>query len=451
VKAVVLAGGSGQRLWPISRERYPKQFLSINTKKSLLQATVERISRHMDDVLVVTNKDQYFHVRYQLEDIGLRDENILTEPIGKNTAPAIALASTYIKENFSDDNVLILPSDHILSEGFFKTVDDAKGLAEDYIVTFGIAPTSPATGYGYIKYSTAIGPGFKVKRFTEKPSLKKAKEFLQDGHYLWNSGIFLFQNSLMGEEFRTHLPVVHRYMASPKTLLENYRNLPAISIDYGIIEKSSRVAVMPFKGAWHDVGSWKSIYDILQKDGAGNAIHGDVVNIDTENSLIFGGDRLIATIGLDNIAIVDTKDALLVAGKSRTEEVKTVIEELKKEKRPEYREGTTVYKPWGYYTVLEDGERYKVKRLCIYPGKGISHQMHQHRAEHWIVVRGTAKVTKGDEVLFVHENESIYVPKSTAHRLENSGKVSLHIIETQTGEYLEEDDIIRFKDDFGRS
>jgi len=448
--ATILAGGSGQRLWPISRERYPKQFLSINTDKSLLQEPVEGIPTSIEEIIVVTNKEQYFHVCYQLEDMGIGDDCILTEPMGRNTAPAIALACVYIKENFGDDTVLVLPSDHILSDKFFKILPAAKKLAKDCIVTFGITPTSPATGFGYIKLGEPLDNGFKVERFTEKPSRKKAEKFLKDGHYLWNSGIFLFQTSLMEEEFKTHLPAIHRYMTSSKVLLENYEKLPSISIDYGIIEKSARVAVIPFQGTWHDVGSWKGVYNILKKDGSGNAIRGDAINIDTSNSLIFGEERLITTIGLDNIAIVDTKDALLVADKSRTEEVRKIIDGLKKEKRSEYQEGITVYKPWGYYTVLENGERYKVKRLCIYPGKGISHQMHHHRAEHWIVVRGTAKVTKGDDVIFVHENESIYVPKSTPHRLENPGKVNLHIIETQTGEYLEEDDIIRFRDDFGR-
>lgn len=434
----------------MSREEYPKQFLSLNSELSLLQETVERASRHVDDILVVTNKDLYYHVRYQLEDIGFGEESILVEPLARNTAPAIALACTHIKDKFGNEDVLILPSDHLVSGDFFDTVASAKNLSRDHIVTFGITPTAPATGYGYIRQDKPQGVGFKVKMFTEKPDLELAQEFIDAGDYLWNSGVFLFNLDLMEEEFEKHLPLIHRYMGSQKDLTENYRDLPSISIDHGVIEKSSMVAVVPFMGKWHDVGSWESIYEVLNKDAGGNAVHGDAITIDTKNSIIFGEERLITTLGLENIAIIDTRDALLVADKSRGEDTREIVENLKRSNRREYREGAKTYKPWGYYTVLETGGRYKVKRLCIYPRKGLSRQVHRHRAEHWIVVTGKAKVTKGDDVIFVKENESIYIPKETSHRLENSGDANLHIIETQTGDYLEEDDIVREDDDFGR-
>lgn len=450
MKAVILAGGSGKRLWPLSREEYPKQFLSIQGERSLLQETIERVSKFIDEIIVVTNERQYFHVLYQLEDMGLDSCFVLKEPEGKNTAPAIALATAFIMEKYGDDLVLVLPSDHVISDEFFKLAKKAESLASDHICTFGIDPTFPSTGYGYIKFGEKEGVGYKVEKFVEKPSFKKAEEYINDGHYLWNSGIFLYKASLLKKEFKKHLPDIHKYMESSEKLMANYKKLPRISIDYGIIEKSDKIAALKFQGKWQDIGSWNSVYDILEKDSKGNAVQGDAINIDTKNSLVFGDSRLVATIGLDDMTIIDTKDVLLVAKKDKSQDVKKIIEKLKEDGRMEYKLGTTVYKPWGYYTVLEEGDRYKVKRLALYPGKSISHQLHHHRAEHWIVVKGTAKVTKGEEEIFVHENESIYVPKSTKHRMENPGKVNLHIIETQTGEYIEEDDIIRLEDKYGR-
>lgn len=446
MKAVILAGGSGTRLWPLSRANYPKQFLKINSEKSLLQQSVERALKHVRDVVVLTNQEQYYYTMYQLEDLGLNEDSILAESLARNTAPAIALACL----RYPEENLLVLPSDHVLDENFFGVAKEVESLAKNHILTFGVKPTHPATGYGYIKPGERIGATYRVERFAEKPSLGEAEEFLKAG-YLWNSGIFLFSASLMLGEFKAHLPELYRHASSAEQLTKNYSALPNISIDYAVIEKSSKVAVVPFSGTWHDLGSWRSVYELLNKDKGNNAVAGDVLAINTENSLIYSSSRLIATIGLRDVSIVDTPDALLVAHISKAEEVKKIIERLKEAKRKEHLEGATVYRPWGYYTTLEEGERYKVKRLCIYPRKSISLQMHHHRAEHWIVVKGTAKVTNNGEVRYVHENESIYVPKTMRHSLENEGKVNLHIIETQTGEYLCEDDIVRYEDNYGRT
>ncbi|RMF89705.1 MAG: mannose-1-phosphate guanylyltransferase/mannose-6-phosphate isomerase, partial [Methanobacteriota archaeon] len=441
---LILAGGSGTRLWPLSRELHPKQFLRFGSSDTLLQQTVKRASHHCEELVVVTGEAQYFMVKHQLEGLGIKDRNIIREPAGRNTAPAIALGCRFILDSYGDENILAMPSDHIMDSSFFQEAKKAEKHTDRYLCTFGVKPTHPSTGYGYIKLGERKDGGYLVERFLEKPDAKTAEELLRRGGYLWNSGIFLFRASLILEEFRAHLPEIHRHLTSVEGLLARYEELPTISIDHGIMEKTEKAVVLPFEKGWRDVGSWKSVYELLGKDERGNASKGDVLSMDTENSLIMGEDRLIAAIGLRDMVIVDTKDALLAAPKDRAEEVKEVVEKLRRENRSEAMVHTTVYRPWGYYTVLESGERYKVKRLTIYPKKAISYQMHYHRAEHWIVVKGTARITKEDTVVNVHENESIYVPKSTRHKVENPGKVELHIIEIQTGEYIEEDDIIRF-------
>ncbi|RLG58172.1 MAG: mannose-1-phosphate guanylyltransferase/mannose-6-phosphate isomerase [Candidatus Hydrothermarchaeota archaeon] len=448
MKYVVLAGGSGTRLWPLSRELYPKQFHPLVGDKTLLQQTVERCLKYVnkEDIIVVTSEKLYFQVLYQLKGV-IAKKNILSEPMGKNTAPAIALASLYI----GDENFLVMPSDHVMSKEFLETAEKAEELADNYLVTFGIKPEYPATGYGYIKvkYSEKLGNSYRVEKFIEKPEKEEAEKLIKE-NCLWNSGIFLFNSSILKEEFNKHLPEIARYMKSYEEFLKSYEKLPNISIDYGILEKSSRVAVVPYSGEWHDIGSWESIYKLWKKDENSNAIRGNVVAVETRNSLIYGEDRLVSTIGVENLLVIDTKDALLVASKEKSQEVKKIVEKLKNENRREAEFHATVYKPWGYYTVLEEGKRYKVKRLCIYPGESISLQMHHHRAEHWIVVKGTAKITLDDKEIYLHENESTYVPRSTKHRVENPGRINLYIIEVQTGEYLEEDDIVRFEDGYGR-
>ncbi len=444
---LILAGGSGTRLWPLSRKLHPKQFLALNGDKSLLRQTAERAKEHAEEIVVATNKEQYFYVRDELSDLVLED-NIIREPSRRNTAPAIALASLFIKEHYGNENFLVLPSDHVLSENFFETAKKAEPLAKEHLVTFGIEPRNPATGYGYIKPGESLGYGNKVERFIEKPSREKAEQLVKD--CLWNSGIFLFSPSLLAREFELHSPEIASYMQSYEELLNSYNKLASISIDYAIMEKSSRSAVVPYSGKWQDIGSWKSVYALMQKDENGNAVKGETMLYDTSSSLIYGDERIVACIGVEDVVIVDTRDALLVAKKDRAEDVKKITEELLARGRDEAIIHTTVHRPWGYYTLLEEDSRYKVKRLCIYPGKIISLQRHHHRAEHWIVVKGTARVVKGEDEVFIHENESIYIPKSTMHRLENPGKVDLHLIETQTGEYIKEDDIERFEDEYGR-
>lgn len=445
MKGVILAGGSGTRLWPLSRELYPKQFLCLTGEKSLLQQTVERTLKYLDEVIIVTNKNLYFQVWHQVKDLGISKDSILIEPTARSTAPAIALASVFLGEG----EMLVLPSDHIIGEDFYNLARKARPLAEKYLVTFGVKPSYPATGYGYIKPSKKLENGYEVERFIEKPSKKEATKLIKENCF-WNSGIFLFSIPLLIEEFMEHLPEIGQYLNSYEEMLQNYEKLPNISIDYGIMEKSKKVAVVPYAGKWLDIGSWESVYRVLEKDEKGNAVKGDVIALETEGSLIYGDRRIISAIGVKDMLIVDTEDALLVAKKEKSQEVKQVFEELRRKGRGECKLHRTVYKPWGYYTTLEENERYKVKRLCIYPGKSISLQMHFHRAEHWIVVKGTAKITKGEEVIYLHENESIYVPKTTKHRVENPGRVDLHIIEIQTGEYLGEDDIVRFEDEYGR-
>jgi mannose-1-phosphate guanylyltransferase/mannose-6-phosphate isomerase len=448
--ALILAGGSGKRLWPLSRSLFAKQFITFQSEKSLLQETVEKASKFCNDVVIVTNLSQYFLVKYQVKDLNVNDENIIGEPVGKNTAPAIALGSKFIEEKFGDESVLVMPSDHVLSEKFFELAKEAEKYCKEYICIFGVTPTFPSTGYGYIKKGDSKGIGFISKGFFEKPDKARAEDYLSSGDYLWNSGIFLFKPNKIWQEFKKNLPDLHNYLSSFESFRKKYNEFPNVSIDFGIMEKAKDILVFRFEEGWRDVGSWESVYDILEKDVDGNAIKGDVLALDTNNSLIFGGDRFISAIGLQDMILVDTKDALLAAPRERSEDVKKVVKLLKDEGRAEASLHATVYRPWGYYTLLESGERYKVKRLAIYPGKSISLQLHRHRAEHWIVVKGIAEIIRGDEVVKVHENESIYVPKSTKHRVKNHGDVDLQIIETQTGEYIEEDDIERFDDEYGR-
>ena len=440
MKAVILAGGSGKRLWPVSREHYSKQFMSLDSNGSLLQQTVERAAQYVEDIYVVTNEIQYYYVKHQL-DGKVKEENIIIEPLGRNTAPAIALACTHIKEIDDGGKVLVMPSDHLISKSFFETAKKAEACAER-ICLFGIKPTHASTGYGYIKPGKENGCGSIAEKFIEKPPLALAEKLMEEG-CLWNSGIFLFDVSRMLEEFESNLPQIYQHMGSSKELIDNYHDLPNISIDYGIIERSKQAVVFPFSGEWKDVGSWQSVYEVSKKDENNNALKGNVTAMDTKNCLIWSEDRLTAAVGLENLVVIDTKDALLLVNRTHTEKVKDLVEELKKNNYEEAVRHVKVHKHWGYYTILENGSMYKVKRLCILPGKSLSHQFHHHRAEHWIVVKGTAKVVKDGQESFLHENESIYVPKSIKHRVENPGKMELHIVEVQTGGYLGEDDIVR--------
>ena len=463
MKAVILAGGSGTRLWPLSRYGLPKQFIKLNGGKSLLCQTVERLAAvvPLHDIYVITNEDYRFHVQADLRSVSPTIENnVILEPVGRNTAPAIALVMKYCQEKLKspkDEVIFICPSDHIIEpvEKFARYARQAETAAKaGSIVTFGIKPSRPETGYGYIKKGgkpSADGGVFKVEKFAEKPDAKTAEKYLADGNYYWNSGMFAFTIGTMLAEFKAHAAEISRKM--PQTfakMVADFKNMPSISIDYAVMEKSRKAAVLPIDILWSDVGSWDSLHEVIEPDGDGNVKVGDVLALDTKKTIIMGEKRLISTIGLKDLIIIDTTDALLIARRGQAQRVKEVVDILKERKRKEVVEHMTTYRPWGSYTILEEGPRYKIKRIVVKPGHKLSHQLHYHRSEHWIIVKGTAKVTLNGKASLVHENESTYVPKSTEHRLENPGKVPLEMIEVQNGEYVGEDDIVRFSDIYGR-
>jgi mannose-1-phosphate guanylyltransferase/mannose-6-phosphate isomerase len=473
MKALVLAGGSGTRLWPLSRKNYPKQFLKLNSDKSLLQQTVERLVKvySPEDIVVMTNNKYKFHV---LSDMNALAEskrlppvsNMILEPAGRNTAPAIALGIKYCLEKLGckeDEVLFICPSDHIIRpvEKFAVYVRFSEEIAQrGQIVTFGVKPTRPETGYGYIKAGKPVSlPAgksgaryFKVDKFAEKPDIKTAGEYVKEGSYFWNSGMFAFSIGTMMKEFKKHTPAIRKMLdMNFEDLVSNFRDMPDVSIDYAVAEKSNKIAILPIDLYWNDIGSWDSLYDVVDKDKMGNVRMGDTISIDTKDTLVISSKRLITTIGMEDCLIIDTDDAVLVAKKGETQKVREVVNKLKAENRKEALEHLTTYRPWGSYTVLEEGERYKIKRIVVNPGERLSLQMHYHRSEHWVVVRGAAKVTIGDKDVHIHENESVYVPKSTLHRLENPGKVPLEMIEVQNGEYVGEDDIVRLDDVYGRT
>ncbi len=465
MKAIILAGGSGTRLWPLSRKNYPKQFLRLGSEKSLLQHTVERLLQAFtpQDIIIVTNKEYKFQILNELKALGLNPAslNLLLEPVGRNTAPAIALSVKYCIETLGcseNETIFVFPADHIIKpqERIVNYISLANEFAQKgYVITFGIKPDRAETGYGYIKIAEPLISNphkvYEVERFTEKPDKETAEKYLKEGDYFWNSGMFAFTINTILDEFSLHMPEIRKMLdLNLNKIISTFPQMPNISIDYAVMEKSQKVALIPLELYWNDVGSWDSLYDILEKDKNGNALTGDVIALNTKESLIVGNKRLISTIGIDNCIIIETDDALLIAQKGQTQKVKEVVEELKKRARKEADEHTTTHRPWGSYTVLEVGPRYKIKRIVITPGEKLSLQMHHHRSEHWVVVKGTAKVVIDDKETYLHENESIYVPKSTTHSLENPGKIPLEIIEVQIGEYVEEDDIVRFEDKYGR-
>ncbi len=466
---MILAGGSGTRLWPFSRTMTPKQFLNLgSTHESLLQDTIRRLSPVLtkDEIIVVGSIVHEHELWRQIEQLipDYPKENMLLEPQSRNTAPAILWALSRIPQEKWDEPVVILPADHLIKnpEAFLDNLKTGETLAkEGMIVTFGIKPDSPNTGFGYIKAGKQLKHGFKVDRFTEKPDLKTAKKFLKEGGYSWNAGIFMTTPRTMLSEFRTLCSSMYNLFfddSTPKQELESNTNIKRIfseikpdSIDYAIMEKSDRVAVLTIDVGWNDLGSWESIYDISQKDKSGNVTRGNVVMQNSENCLIISDKRLITCSGLKNVIIIETEDALLACDLTKSQDVKSIVEALKREDRFEYKFHTTVARPWGSYRIITEGTDYQIKSLTLLPGKRISLQRHFHRNEHWVVVSGTAEVTRGDQVFCLSENESTYIPKTEYHRLANPGKVPLEMIEVRQGSYLQEDDIERLEDDFGRA
>ena len=466
ITPVIMAGGSGSRLWPLSRSLYPKQFLALTSDLTMLQETVQRLSNlDVNAPLVICNEEHRFIVAEQLRALG-KTGSIILEPVGRNTAPAIALAAE-VTVNDNDPLLLVLAADHVIqnTDAFTEAVKNAIPLAQaGKLVTFGIVPTQAHTGYGYIKRgnSVADSSGYDVNAFVEKPDSNTAANYLESGEYYWNSGMFLIKASRYLQELQKYRPDI--FTACKKALehtthdqdfvrldVEAFTACPDESVDYAVMENTTDAVVVPLDAGWNDIGAWSALWEVNDKDKDGNTAFGDTILQDTTNSLIHGGERLIATVGLDNVVIVDTKDALLVACKDKVQDVKKIVEKLKADKRSEFKVHREVYRPWGKYDAIDNGERYQVKRITVNPGEKLSSQMHHHRAEHWIVVSGTASVTNGDKTFLVTENESTYIPIGIVHSLENPGKVPLEIIEVQSGAYLGEDDIVRFEDRYGRS
>lgn len=459
MKIIILAGGGGTRLFPLSRTSYPKQFLKLDGRHSLLASTVKRFLPLAEprDIIIVTNQAYYHHVLAELMACSADEATILLEPAARNTAPAIALAARYCLDELGttpEEVLFVSPSDHIIRppEKLHQAVRQAEALAQDgKVVTFGIRPDKPETGYGYIEAGAPYGPGYLVRCFHEKPDRPTAEKYLAAGNCWWNSGMFAFTIATVMAEFQAYTPEIYQLAAaSTQEMRDQFASLPEISLDYAVAEKSRRVVTIPLDLYWNDIGSWDAIYEVLDKDSAGNVKVGDVVSLACANSLILGHDRLIAGIGLEDTIVVETNDVVVVAKKGESQKVKDLVGLLKSRQRKEAYEHTTVYRPWGQYTVLGEGPGYKMKKITVNPGQRLSLQMHYHRSEHWIVIAGTASITIGEEKKYVHENQSVYVPKATKHRLENPGRIPLEVIEVQNGAYLEEDDIVRFDDVYGR-
>jgi mannose-1-phosphate guanylyltransferase/mannose-6-phosphate isomerase len=464
IQPVILAGGTGSRLWPLSRELYPKQLLPLIDETSLLQTTVLRVCQ-LPDVLppvVVVGEEHRFITRSQIDGLGVVPEfSILLEPLGRNTAPAVCAAVEFCGLTDDEETILlVLPADHLIlrQDAFAAAVRQAAKLAAaGAIVTFGIEPQSPETGYGYIER----GEGNKVLSFKEKPDLVTAMGYVESGNYFWNSGMFAFSIKTFREEMAIHAPEMLEAMAAAvrhgvrdgKFYRLDYNAMaasPSDSIDYALMEKTDKAAVVAANLEWSDIGSWKALWEVASKDSQGNVSSGDVILKDTKNCLIRSESKLVATVGLEDTLVVETADAVLVAPLSRSQDVKKVVLQLKKKQRDEFKFHRTVFRPWGSYTVLEQQPRYQIKRITVYPGEKLSLQMHHHRHEHWVIVTGTARITNGDEVFLLHENQSTYIPAGVQHRLENPGVIGLELIEVQNGSYLGEDDIVRFDDDYGR-
>lgn len=472
---VILSGGAGTRLWPVSREGHPKPFMRLTDGESLLDKTYVRAltCEGVQEVVTITNRDYYFQSKdcWNGRSRGDTRPRFLLEPMGRNTAPALLMGALKIRDRYGDEAImLVLPADHLIRDvaGFRADVVTAVELAaRGYLVTFGIRPTHPETGFGYIAAGRPIegaDRGFAVNGFIEKPPVEKAEAMFAGGEHFWNSGMFCFSVSALLKAFADHAPSMleaaencwdasldRRSDAFFELDETSFAQLEDISIDYAVMEKADNVAMVQARFDWSDIGSWRALADLAEPDANGNRALGDVITVDSRNCFVQSADRVVATIGLDNIMIVDTPDALLVSHRDQAQNVREVVKQLKASGHESYKLHRTVTRPWGTYTVLEEGDRYKIKRIEVKPGASLSLQMHHHRSEHWIVVRGAARVVNGDQELLINTNESTYIPAGHRHRLENPGVIDLVMIEVQSGEYLGEDDIVRFQDNYGRA
>jgi mannose-1-phosphate guanylyltransferase len=463
INAVVMAGGSGTRLWPLSRAAHPKQFLALHGEDTMLQATLKRLDGlNVQSSVTICNEEHRFFVAEQLREID-KLGSIILEPVSRNTAPAIALAAFSVEAG-EDPLLLVLPADHVIQDevSFTKCVMNAIPLAESgRLVTFGVVANEPNTGYGYIRMGESQGPGFSVVSFVEKPSFEVAKDYLKSGAYLWNSGIFMFKASRYLEELKKHSPDIYRacHFSMKNISRDNdflrvneaaFNACPSDSIDYAVMEKTDAAVVVPLDAGWSDIGSWSSLWDVNKKDNNLNVVSGDAVLYDVNNSYIRTDEKLIAVVGVSDLVVVSTKDVVMVSSKDRVQDAKIIVQKLKNDNRTEWEFSREVFRPWGKFDLLDIGLGYQVKRLTVKPGAKLSVQKHHHRAEHWVVVSGKAVVTRDDKKYLLSVNESTYIPLGAIHSLENPGSVNLEMIEVQSGQYLGEDDIVRFEDRYGR-
>jgi mannose-1-phosphate guanylyltransferase len=471
ISPVIMCGGSGTRLWPLSRSQFPKQFLPLVNDTSMLQDTMARLPTQHKDPVFICNEDHRFLVAEQVKQVKCGKATILLEPQGRNTAPAVALAAINALESNSDALLLVLAADHVIkdTEKFHQAVGVATAAAlQDKLVTFGIVPAQAETGYGYIKQGEEVkGDGkdsgvFTVAKFVEKPDEETAQSYLASGDYLWNSGMFLFKASRYLEELEKFRPDILASCQDAMTNVEKdldftrpdreaFLQCADESIDYAVMEKTLDAVVVPLDAGWSDVGSYSALWEVCEQDSDKNVIKGDVIAHDTSNSYLHSQNKLIATLGVDNLVVIDTPDAVLIANKDKVQNVKKIVNELKAQQRSEVSLHREIYRPWGKYDSVDNGERFQVKRITVNPGAKLSVQMHHHRAEHWIIVSGTAKVTLDNETILLSENQSTYIPIGVVHALENPGKLPLEMIEVQSGSYLGEDDIVRFEDKYGRA
>jgi mannose-1-phosphate guanylyltransferase len=468
IAPVILLGGSGTRLWPVSRKNHPKQFLNLTGEQTLLQATISRLEgiEGLQKPLILCNEEHRFTAAEQLHNMGCTDSDIILEPVGRNTAPAVAIAALRALEKNDDALLLVLPADHVIQNeaAFHNAIAIAKQAATDNsLVTFGIVPKQAETGYGYIRRGESIGDSlYKVDKFVEKPDLETALEYVKSGDYYWNSGMFMFKASAFLDELEKFNPeIVTQCKKSLKKSehdldfirlnKEEFTKCPSDSVDYAVMEKTNKAITVPLDADWNDIGSWSALWDIEDKDKNQNVLSGDTLTHDSHNCLVKAEQKLVTLVGVDDLVVIETKDAVLVAAKDKVQDVKTIVQKLQKDRRSEAELHREVYRPWGKYDSIDMGDRFQVKRITVKPGESSSLQMHHHRAEHWIIVTGTAEVTCDDKTFLCTENQAAYIPQGSTHRIANPGKFPLEMIEVQSGCYLGEDDIVRFEDMYGRS